>query len=216
MYRPFVNDSLYELTPSTFNNYTGDIIPTWEYKKFNNSITLGIKHDYHYDEYGGRGSYEVKFRSSALTNDYNYNQTSFTWLNSQTIFKKLVLKTRVFAQYGAGANTPTESSLYIAGANPEEIQDDPFARAAGIIPSSWANYGYNLNYLQEGGGLDIRGYSGYTYYTADTKGNPLFAYYGTSGASVNAQLEFNKIIHFNPRFLRNTFTITTSLAMQAL
>lgn len=222
MYRPFVNDSLYELTPHMYDNY-GDIIPTWQYKKFNNSITLGMKHEYQYSQYG-KGSYDFKFRSSAFTNDYNYNQSTFTWLNNQTIFKKLVLKTRVFAQYGAGSNTPTESALYLAGANPEEMADDPFTQAAGIIPSSWTNYSTYTNYLQEGGGLDIRGYAGYSYATAYnyTSVNPVtnkpvtqtyvvYSYYGTSGASVNAELEFNKLLHFNPRFLRNTFALTTYL-----
>ena len=212
MYRPFVNDSLYELTPHMYDNY-GDLISTWQYKEFNNSITLGLKHEYHYSAYGN-GSYEVKFRSSAFTNDYDYNQSTFTWLNNQTIFKKLVLKTRVFAQYGAGSNTPTESALYLAGANPEEMADNPFTRAAGIIPSSWANYSYDLNYLQEGGGLNIRGYSGYTFvssYNFRGKSYPVFTYYGNSGASVNGELEFNKLIHFNPRFLRNDFALTTYL-----
>jgi hypothetical protein len=211
MYRPYAWDSLYELTPSMYDATTGDVVPTWQYKMFNNTITVGLKHEYHYSNYG-KGTYELKFRSSLLTNDYNYNQSTFTWINSQTIFKKLVFKSRVFAQYGAGTNTPNESALYIAGANPEEMQDNPFTRAAGIIPASWANYGYQLNYLQEGGGLNIRGYSGYTYassYTYQGKQYPLFAYYGTSGASVNAELEFNHLVHFNPRFLRNSFAITT-------
>ncbi len=207
MYRPYVYDSLYELTPHMYDNY-GDVISTWAYKKFNNSITIGLKHDYRYSQYG-KGSYEFKFRSSAFTDDYDYNQTSFTWLNTQTIFQKLVLKTRVFGQYGAGDNTPTELALYLAGANPEEMSDNEFTRAAGIIPSSWANYGYNLNYLQEGGGLNIRGYAGYSYVAVNSNNDHLFAYYGNSGASVNAELEFNKLIPFNPRFLRNTFALAT-------
>jgi hypothetical protein len=209
MYRPHSYDSLYVLTPHLYNYY-GDIIDGWGYRLFNNTISMGFKHDYHYSG-NGKGSYEFKLRSSAFTNDYNFNQSSFTWLNNQTIFKKLVLKTRVFAQYGAGSNTPIESSLYLAGANPEDMADDPFTRAPGIITTSWANYSYSLNYLQEGGGLNLRGYSGYTFYTTDSKGTPLFAYYGTSGASINAELEFNKLVHFNPRFLRNTFALTTYL-----
>jgi len=210
MYRPFSYDSLYELTPHMYDATYGYEIPTWQYKEFNNTISIGFKHDYHYSQYG-KGSYEFKFKSSAFTNDYDFNQSSFTWLNNQTIFQKLVLKTRVFAQYGAGSNTPTESALYLAGANPEDMADNQYTRAAGIIPSNWANYGYNLNYLQEGGGLNIRGYAGYTYAALDSKNEPLFAYYGTSGASVNAELEFNRLIHFNPRFLHNDFSIVTYL-----
>ncbi len=210
MYRPYSWDSLYDLIPHMYENITGNLIPTWQYKMYNNTLTLGMKHDYHYSNYG-KGSYEFRFKSSVLTNDYSFNQSSFTWLNSQTIFKKLVLKTRVFAQYGAGSNTPTESALYMTGANPEEMSDNQFTRAAGIIPASIASYGYALNYYQQGGGLNVRGYSGYTLASADSKGTPLFSYYGNTGASVNAELEFNHLLHFNPRFLRNTFAITTYL-----
>jgi len=208
MYRPFSYDSLYELTPHMYDNY-GDVVSSWASNAFNNTITLGLKHDYHYSQYG-KGSYEFKFKSSAFTNDYDYSQSSFTWLNTQTIFQKLVLKTRVFAQYGAG-NTPTESALYLAGANPEEMADNEFTRAAGIIPTSWTTYSNNINYFQEGGGLDIRGYAGYAYIAQDSKGTPLYAYYGSSGVSVNGELEFNRLIHFNPRFLKNMFSLTTYL-----
>ncbi len=215
MYRPHTYDSLYLLIPYTYDIY-GDAIPDWGYQLFNNSITLGFKHDYHYSAYG-KGSYEFKFRSSAFTNDYNYNQSTFTWLNSQTIFKKLVFKTRVFAQYGGGNNVPVESALYLAGANPEEMSDNPFTRAAGIIPTDWANYGYTTNYLQEGGGLNLRGYAGYTYSETGVNSafrslnNTIFAYQGNTGASVNAELEFNHLIHFNPKFLKNTFALITYL-----
>ena len=210
MYRPHAYDSLYELVPHMYDAVTGDNIATWEAKEFNNTITVGLKHAYRYSNYGN-GTYEFKFKSSLLTNDYDYNQTTFTWLNNQTIFKKLVLKTRVFAQYGAGSNTPNESALYLSGANPEEMQDNKFSQAAGIIPTNWANYSYNLNYYQQGGGLNVRGYSGYTFASTDSKGDPLFSYYGTTGASVNAELEFNHLVHFNPKFLRNTFAVTTYL-----
>ncbi len=214
MYRPYSYDSLYLLTPHSYNNY-GDWISTWQSKEYNNTITLGLKHDYHYSDYG-KGSYEFKFRSSAFTNDYNYNQSSFTWINSQTILKKLVLKTRVFAQYGAGSNTPVESALYLAGANPEEMADNPFTRAAGIVPSNWATYSnYDVNYFQEGGGLNLRGYAGYLYLAQDSKGYLTYAAYGNSGASVNAELEFNRFVHFNPHFLRNMFALTTYLFFDA-
>src|SRR6185312_9911823 len=49
MYRPYVYDSLYQLTPHMYDNY-GRLISTWAYKKFNNSITVGLKHDYRYSQ----------------------------------------------------------------------------------------------------------------------------------------------------------------------
>ena len=36
-------------------------------------------------------------------------------------------------------------------------------------------------------------------------------YKGVTGASLSAELEFNQLIRFNPRFLRNTFGLATYL-----
>lgn len=202
MYRPHAWDTNYLLYPKL-----------WQPYKYNNTIKIGIKHDYHYSA-SGRGNVDFNLRSAAFTQNYNYSQTTLTVINTQQIGKKLVLKARLFGQYGTGG-IPVESALYAAGANPEELMNSPFTSAQGIIPSQWTTYGADVNHFQEGGGLDLRGYAGYLLPPFNARstanGNYEYAYLGSTGIAVNGELEFNKFIHFNPKFLKNSLALTTYL-----
>jgi aminopeptidase N len=153
---------------------------------------------------------DLNIKSSALTQNYNYSQTTFTLINTQNIGKKLLLRTRIFGQYGTG-QIPLESALYAAGANPEELMNNPFTQAEGFVPSQWTGYGADINHFQMGGGLDLRGYAGYVFPNYDSRGEFVQTYYGNTGAAINGELEFNKLIHWNPRFLKNTFSLVTYL-----
>ncbi|HXP50033.1 MAG TPA: hypothetical protein VN922_08770, partial [Bacteroidia bacterium] len=202
MYRPHVWDTTYLLYPKLWAPY-----------KYNNTVRIGIKHDYKYSP-SGKGNIDFNIRSSAFTQNYNYSQTTLTLINTQQLGKKLTLRTRLFGQYGTG-NIPSESALYAAGANPEQLMDNTFTRAEGIVPSAWTGYGNDANHFQQGGGLDLRGYAGYLFPPFDSRINYAYnyfnAYSGSTGASVNAELEFNHLVHFNPKFLKNTFALSTYL-----
>ncbi len=202
MYRPHAWDTNYLLYPQLWAPY-----------RYNNTVKIGAKHDYKYSP-SGRGNIDFNIRSSAFTQNYNYSQTTLTVINTQQVGKKMTLKTRIFGQYGTG-NIPYESALYAAGANPEQLMDNPFTRAEGIVPTSWTGYGYDVNHLQQGGGLDLRGYAGYLFPPYDTKNkyasNYNYAYVGSSGAAINGELEFNHLVHFNPKFLKNSLALSTYL-----
>jgi hypothetical protein len=199
MYMPHIWDTNYLIYPQL-----------WRTGAYNNTMTLGVKHDYKYSP-SGRGSIDLHFKSSAFTPDYNFSQTTLTLLNNQNLSSKITLHTRLFAQYGTGSNTPYESALYAASANPEELADNKFTQAQGIVPPAWTGYGADVSHFQQGGGLDLRGYAGYIMPDVDSKNNLAFAYKGTTGAAVNAELDFNRIIHFNPKFLKSTFLLTPYL-----
>jgi aminopeptidase N len=179
LYRPHIWDTNYLIYPQL-----------WPTSAFNNTASIGIKHDYKYSA-AGRGTIDLRFKSSLLTPDYNYSQTSLTVLEYQKISKTLFLHARLFAQYGTGTNVPYESALYAAGTNPEGLLDNAFTRAQGIVPQSWAGYGSSEGHFQEGGGLNLRGYAGYVLPEVDSKGNLEFAYSGNSGAAINAELDLN-------------------------
>jgi len=100
---------------------------------------------------------------------------------------------------------------YMLPARPEELLDNDFTKAQGFVPKSWAGYGPNENHFQQGGGLNLRGYAGYLLPEVDSKSNLMYAYNGSTGAAINAELDFNHLVHFNPRFLRNTFALSTYL-----
>ncbi|MCH8903813.1 MAG: M1 family peptidase [Bacteroidetes bacterium] len=197
MSRLYPSDTTYLLHPQD-----------WGLGKYNNTLTIGLQHDYRYTK--GRGKININLLSSALISDYDYSNINMTSINSLRL-KKLQLRTRIFGQYGAGSNRAPESDLYFAGASPEEMMDNKYVRSAGFIPASIAGFDSTTNNFHHGGGLNMRGYAGY-YVVQGTINEPTYLIYrGSTGFSVNAELEFNRYIPFNPRFLRRSFQMVTYL-----
>jgi hypothetical protein len=119
------------------------------------------------------------------------------------------LRTRFFGRIGTGNNLPSESALFFAGANPEQMLDNKYLRAAGFFPETWSGFGTNINHLHFGGGMNLRGYSGYLMSETDKNGNTVFVYKGNSGWAVNAELDFNRIVQFKKNKLRDWFDLNT-------
>ena len=181
----------------------------WNYGKYNNSMNVGLDHQYEY--FNGTGEINVNIRSSAIYSDYDYSNISLSAINNNYI-GKLNFRTRVFAQYGLGKSWAPESQLFFAGANPEALMENKFTRSVGFFPSEWMGYGTNTNHFQMGGGLNMRGYAGYLIpqeIVRDGKGDLQLVYKGTSGAALNTEVEFNKLIPFNPRFLHHAIKVKT-------
>lgn len=183
----------------------------WNHSKYNNTLNVGL--DHHYDYPRGTGDLNLNMQSSALYSDYDYSDISLGVVNNNYL-GRFNVRTRLFTQYGLGKNWAPESQLYFAGANPEELMDDKFTRSVGFFPSDWLGYGASVNHFHMGGGLNMRGYSGYLIpqeIVRDGKGDVQLVYKGTSGAAFNTEIEFNRLIPFNPRFLRNAFKVKTYL-----
>ena len=176
---------------------------TWEADMWNNSFNLEVKHTYRYQS--GKGELNVGLRSSSLGSDYDYHQLKLEALNNTNLWR-LKLNTRFFAQLGTGSNWAPESQLYLAGANPEEMMYNKFTRSAGIFPSEWATIQESSNHLHAGGGLNLRGYVGYLA-PENVDGDIVLAYAGNSGASINAELEFDEIFGLRPWWTKNWLDI---------
>lgn len=189
MYRPDSTDLNYLLYPDE-----------WGIEKFNNSINLGYIHKYNYNF--GNGNIHLGLRSSTLATDYDYNVLHLTVLNKNKC-GKFDINTRTFVQYVSGTNGASESALFLAGANPEELSDNKFTSAAGIIPEAWAGYGVTTNHFHHSGGLNLRGYSGYLVNQLIDDENSRLNYKGSTGASININFEFDRLfkkeIAYNPR-----------------
>jgi Peptidase family M1 domain len=189
---------------------------SWDVALLNNTINLGYEHIYTYKH--GVGKINLDLRSSSLMSDYDYANLRLAVINKNH-FGKFNLNTRTFIQYGTGGNTPKESALYLAGANPEDLMENKFTRSSGFIPSSWMGYGADVNNFQMGGGLNLRGYAGYLTPQEDEQGTLHFIYRGTSGASFNSELEFDQLftsaftMNHNGmiQWIRNTFKLNTYL-----
>ncbi|MES2838424.1 MAG: M1 family metallopeptidase [Bacteroidota bacterium] len=165
----------------------------WAINNCNNTINLGVDHTYNYSY--GSGKINLNLKSSTLFNNYNYAQLSLTSVN-QNRFKKLDIKTRVFAQIGTGSLVPQESALYLAGANPEEMMENKFVRSIGYFPNAWSGFGTTTNHFQYGGGLNLRGYAGYLAPEVLPDGTIRNTYIGNSGAAFNTEINFERLFSF--------------------
>jgi len=174
----------------------------WGYQKLNSAIHVGLEHNYRYKK--GLGNIWVNLRSSAFTNDYDFSAATLTMIN-KTDLGKININTRVFGQLGFGSKLPSESMLFAAGANNEDLMNNKYTRSMGIIPPDWGNYGASTNHFTAGGGLNLRGYSGYLLARKNSDGSISYDYKGTTGASVSMELEFGELFKkFNPKFLHNS------------
>jgi aminopeptidase N len=150
-------------------------------------------------------------RSGMLTSSFDYNYLDLTSVLIAHAWK-LDFRTRVYGRYGTGTRVPGESALYFAGGSPEDMMDSKYYRAAGFVPESWAGqYGNDINHLQFGGGLNMRGYAGYLLAETDKHGIAVPAYKGPSGVALNAEVDFNRIVPVKNQWLKEHFNLNTYL-----
>ncbi|MBC8172971.1 MAG: M1 family peptidase, partial [Chitinophagales bacterium] len=157
----------------------------------NNSVH--IQYDHRYDYVKGYGNVKVGFRSNDILSDYDFSAVNLEMINT-TALGKLDLKTRFFAQWGDGTDIPFESSLLFAGANQEELLESKFTYARGLFPDEWTTFGTTTSHFHIGGGLNVRGYSGYLIAQEGRDGEIYQVYTGSSGSSISMELEFDRLV----------------------
>jgi len=188
----FVNanvDSLYTSLPQSRNNYI-------QMSYTNNFKTLKTN-----------GKYIITGRTSVPSIVSDFNHFNYTYLQLEGIinktWKKLDIRTRYFARFGWGNNIPTESAVYLAGGNPEEMSDNKYTRTAFYNNANYNQIQTNsFSNLHYGGGMNLRGYTGY-YAVEDFGGNQYMNYKGRSGTSLNIEADFDRYIKFAPKATRN-------------
>ncbi len=199
------SDFFYRSPFSSYNQfpylvYSGE----WSSDRNSTNTSLNFSWGHSYNYMRGAGRYIFSFRAPFLNNknggfDYSYAQLES--VNSNYL-GKLEIRTRVFGRYGLGNNIPYESALFMAGANPEELMENKYTRSRGIVPDDWQGISqYDVNHFHQGGGLNLRGYSGY--FAPDTRnGVQYVGYKGRSGASANLEIGFENYMPWRPRFFR--------------
>jgi len=200
---------------SLYRNTTRDldylIFPQfWRADKWNNSLNLEWIKRFRVEM--GNSTLKVSTRSSYLLSDYN-----FAWLraeiNRNLAINKFDLRLRGFAQYGTGDFAP-ESQLMLSGANMEDMMDNPWVRSVGFVPNSLSIFSNTFNNFHHGGGLNLRGFSGYEA-VSETDGDIYYIYTANSGASINAEFDFAKAIGFSNlgRRVRNNIYVFTDAGL---
>ncbi|MFN8351846.1 MAG: M1 family metallopeptidase [Flavobacteriales bacterium] len=170
----------------------------WEPASLNSAWDSGLKR--RVDLLGGRSNVRFNVRNSGVGSAFRYAQLTLSAVNEHDL-GKLKLHTRGFLQFGTG-DTPRESRLYLAGASPEELMEDKYLRAGGFFPYDWTGHGRDVNHLQAGGGLNLRGYAGYLAPDLDEHGNVILTYSGNSGASFSAELDVDGLVRLRPKATR--------------
>lgn len=184
----------------------------------NMSINLAYNRTYSYGR--GDGALQLAIRAPFLTGngsdafDYSFLQVEAT--NTHR-FGKVDLRTRFFGRYGTGHNLPYESLVFAGGANPEAMMENKYTRSAGFVPDEedWSGIDrYEPTHFQQGGGLNLRGYSGY--FLPDLRdGTELIGYKSRSGAAVNAELDIDRLIRLSPKATRSWLHIDAYLFADA-
>ncbi len=181
----------------------------WGYQKLNGAMHVGMEHNYRYKK--GVGNINLNFRTAAFTKDYDFSAITLCFVNKNDL-GKININTRLFAQVGFGNSVPIESGLYVAGANNEELMDNKYTRSMGAIPPQFGGYGNATNHFTAGGGLNLRGYSGYLLPQVAKDGTVRYNYAGTSGAAFNTEIEFGELFKFmNFKFLKNSIKMNPYL-----
>ncbi len=178
----------------------------WNLRKANN--TMNFYYRTPVKLWKGSGNLRFDYRTSAFKSDYNYEYLSVENEYNRKV-QKFYLKTRVFGLIGFRNRWAPESMLYLAGANPETLNENKFTQAEGVFSRSQTEFGDNINSFHAGGGLDLRGYAGY-FAPELIDGELVSSYKGTKGASLNVELEFDNYLGLNDvKSLKNWITIKT-------
>jgi hypothetical protein len=180
----------------------------WGVGSYDNVLTASLDHNYKYNE--GDGKVRLELRSSAIGSNYDYSYLTFTAIDNYYI-GKFTLRSRAIGQLGTGTDFAKESSLYLAGANGEDLMSDKFTRSRAFVPGEWLGYGAEVNHFHHGGGLNLRGYAGYLTVQDAPDGTVRFIYRGTTGWAFNEELDFSRYIPLRPRFTRNWLALNIYL-----
>jgi hypothetical protein len=186
----------------------------WQVGTNNRTVNFGLAYNFTKRNGNYKGMLAMNTRVSA-SKDVNYQYFEATYIEDVKL-KRLDWQTRFFGRLGSN-NTPSESALYFAGANGEQMAENKYVRSSGFFPNDWiGSYGASTNHFHYGGGLNLRGYSGYYLVEEDKTGTAVAAYKGNSGFAVNTELGFDRLIKLKKLGkLKSRFDIDTYLFADA-
>lgn len=189
LYRPMNADLNYLLYPNQ-----------WVENKWNNFTKVEMVHTYTYSK-SSNGRIKSSLRSPFFLSDYSYGFLNLEAVNNNYV-AFLNLRTRVFGQFGAGNNWAPESQLYAAGANAEDMMDNPLTRSMGLMPDQLYGFGTTTGSFHSGGGLNLRGYNNYLMPELNSDSLLRFGHFGQSGLAFNAEIEFDDAVRILSKFRR--------------
>jgi aminopeptidase N len=112
-------------------------------------------------------------------------------------------------------NIAPESRLFLAGANPEEMMENKYARSTGFIQNDWSTIGTQTNHFQMGGGLNVRGFNGYLLPFENSDLTQSFVFSGNKGVSFSVELDYDGFFNINPKGIFKPFHLDAYLFADA-
>ena len=206
LYRNADATAAYLFYPKEWSSYSSGK----EYNTKKNSY-LQVQWQHPFSERSGNGIMRFTIRTP-FTYSYSYFQAELIHKKS---WNKLDINTRAFVRLGTGNNIPNESALFLQGGNPEEMMENKFTRSQGILPADMGGFATDgFSHIQAGGGLNLRGYTGYYAIDEDASGKYI-NYKGRSGAALNIEVEFDRLITFKPTIIKDYLHLDTYLFSDA-
>ncbi len=185
----------FELDVASANRLNSSYLMYSEFANAGIDNWVNLKLTRNYKQVNGGGSLTFSGQAPILYSDYSYASVTAELLNQQNV-KKMVLKTRVFAQLIDGSSIAPEAMLQLSGANTYDLMDNRYTRSIGWLTPNQLLHSRDGNNIHQGGGLNLRGYSGVAT-TNVSNGDPYFSFAGSKGAAINAELDFGNYI--NPK-----------------
>lgn len=183
----------FDVSSATRDNSSYLLYPEFANTGTDNAMRVSLTRNF--KQFNGNGSLVLRGQAPVVFSDYAYSSISAEWLNTRNV-KKMVLKTRAFAQLIEGTNIAPEAMLQLSGANTYDLMDNRYTRSIGWLSANPLMHTRNGNNVHQGGGLNLRGYSGVVT-TNVHNGDTLTNFVGSRGAAVNAELDFGNYI--NPK-----------------
>jgi hypothetical protein len=177
--------------------------------QYNYTLNGGAEKNYSWLRSAGNVKFVQRLGyTSSDTKTWQPYTTSQLTLTNAWLVNKLAIKTRIFAQASAGF-VPNESAVYMAGANAEEMADNKFTRASGWLPYGWQGFGESTGNTQIGGGLNLRGYTGYLANEVERLPNNFsisptlyLLHKGRHGLAANVEVDFDDYVKFKPTWFK--------------
>jgi aminopeptidase N len=196
-----MNNSLYQHRPDAWTMVDNST------KSLNNSFNIEYNHPYKYLK--GTGNIKLDARASAFTNDYSYSWLGMQVTNNNKLGKSY-LKTMTYGKIIAGTAIPKASSIYIGGANDEELLESKYTRSRGWVPDEWAAMSAGLNNFYVPGGLNVRAYSNYQA-SNNTDEDSFYIFRGNAGVAFNVEWDFTGYVKIKAPKLTQWIRLNTYL-----
>jgi hypothetical protein len=153
-----------------------------------------------YSGWGKSGSVRFDMRMPSPWSNSQYGFVQLEWKHFQPVGKTL-LRLRSLAYFGGGNNPTPESVLYLASANPEDALQQDLYRDFGMYNLN--NSSTQWNTIQVNGGLNLRGFNGYsapkTVKQANGNDTTLAFFRGNQGLGINAALDLTPYFRWIPK-----------------